>query len=151
RVRRLRPPHWPDYPAGEVYGRLYGADPDRGKRAAWLVGRLIAADLTDVGITVDCLPIVDLRFPETDNVIGDRAFGSTPDVVAAVGRAQADGLAAGGVLPVLKHIPGHGRATVDSHLELPVVDAAIDELSAHDFEPFRRLADLPFAMTAHVV
>lgn len=151
RVRRLRPPLWPDYPKGEVYGRLYEADRVAGVRAAWLGARLIGADLLDLGINVDCLPIIDVRRAETDDVIGDRAYGSEPGQVAAIGRAIADGLAAAGVLPIAKHIPGHGRAMVDSHHELPVVAASYEDLSATDFAPFRRLADLPLAMTAHIV
>ncbi len=151
RVRRLRPPLWPDYPRGEIYARLYEADRVAGLRAAWLGARLIGADLIELGINVDCLPIVDVRRAETDDVIGDRAYGSDPGQVAAIGRAIADGLAAAGVLPVLKHIPGHGRAVVDSHIELPVVDASHSELSDFDFKPFRQLADLPLAMTAHIV
>ncbi|MCA1296909.1 beta-N-acetylhexosaminidase [Stappia indica] len=151
RVRRLRPPHWPDYPAGAVYGKLFDQDRPAGCRAAWLGGRLMGADLAELGITVDCLPIVDLPTPETSDAIGDRAYGHTVEAIAEIGRALSDGLAAAGVLPVVKHIPGHGRARVDSHLELPVVDASAEDLSALDFEPFRRLRDLPMAMTAHVV
>lgn len=151
RVRRLRPPIVDDYPPGDVYGRLFIRDRQAGLRAAWLGARLIGGDLHDLGINVDCLPIVDVRFPETDDVIGDRAYGDTPDQVAYIGRAIASGLEAAGVLPVLKHIPGHGRATVDSHYELPVVDAAKSDLCDIDFVPFRRLNDLPLAMTAHIV
>ncbi|MXN64561.1 beta-N-acetylhexosaminidase [Stappia sp. GBMRC 2046] len=151
RVRRLRPPIVADYPPGDVYGRIFARDRQAGVRAAWAGARLIGADLHDLGINVDCLPIVDVRFPETDDVIGDRAYGDTPDQVAEIGRAVASGLEAAGVLPVLKHIPGHGRATVDSHHELPVVDAAKSELCDVDFAPFRKLNDLPLAMTAHIV
>lgn len=151
RVRRLRPPLVPDYPPGSVYGRLHAHDPQAGARAAWLGGRLIGADLAALGITVDCLPIVDVPAPGSSDVIGDRAYGADVDTIVAIGRALTEGLAAAGVLPVLKHIPGHGRALVDSHLELPVVEAAPEILREIDFAPFRALRDLPLAMTAHVV
>ena len=151
RVQRLRPPHWPLYPAGARFGTLYDQDPASGLNAARLSARLIAADLADLGITVDCLPLADVPVAGADAVIGDRAYGTSPDKVAAIARAVAVGLAEGGVLPVLKHIPGHGRATADSHLRLPVVDCPQARLEASDFAPFRALADLPMAMTAHVV
>ncbi|MBM21719.1 MAG: beta-N-acetylhexosaminidase [Stappia sp.] len=151
RVRRLRPPLVADYPAGEVYGRLHAQDREAGLRMAWAGARLIAADLADLGITVDCAPILDVPASTTSDVIGDRAYARDPETIAAIGRAVADGLLAGGVLPVIKHIPGHGRATVDSHLELPVVDASARDLRAVDFIPFKALADLPLGMTAHIV
>jgi beta-N-acetylhexosaminidase len=151
RVQRLGPPHWPVYPPGAVFGALYDLQPDLGLRAAWLSSRLIAADLIDLGITVDCLPLADVPVEGADAVIGNRAYGTTPAKVAAIGRAVTDGLAAGGVLPVLKHIPGHGRANADSHHKLPIVYNTRNELEASDFEAFRPLADLPMAMTAHVV
>lgn len=151
RVRRLRPPLVADYPAGAVYGRLHASDQAQGLRAARAGARLIAADLADLGITVNCAPILDVPTPVTSDVIGDRAYATDPADIAALGRAIADGLADGGVLPVIKHMPGHGRATVDSHLELPVVEAAAEALRQVDFAPFRALADLPLAMTAHVV
>jgi beta-N-acetylhexosaminidase len=151
RVQRMQPPVWPSYPPGAAFGRLFDRDPAKGLRAARLSARLIAADLSDVGIDVDCLPIVDVPIAGSDNVIGDRAYGTNPATVSAVGRAVADGLRDGGVLPILKHIPGHGRALVDSHHLLPVVDTPRDELDAIDFAPFRALADLPMAMTAHVI
>ncbi|MDB5548462.1 MAG: putative sugar hydrolase/Beta-N-acetylhexosaminidase, partial [Tardiphaga sp.] len=122
-----------------------------GLKAARLSNRLIAADLIDLGITVDCLPLADVPVADADAVIGNRAYGTTPDKVAAIARAVTDGLEQGGVLPVLKHIPGHGRATADTHHQLPVVDTAKSELEAIDFAAFRPLADLPMAMTAHVV
>jgi beta-N-acetylhexosaminidase len=121
RVQRLGPPHWPAYPPGAAYGRLYDRDPERGIAAARLGARLIAADLRPLGIDVDCLPLADVPVPGADSVIGDRAYGETPDKVAAIAAAVAEGLQAGGVLPVLKHIPGHGRANADSHLQLPTV------------------------------
>jgi beta-N-acetylhexosaminidase len=151
RVQRLGPPHWPAYPAGAVYARLYARDPSLGLRAAKLGARLIAADLTAVGITVDCLPLADVPVAGADRVIGDRAYGDTPGQVAAVAAAITDGLMSGGVLPVLKHLPGHGRATADSHERLPVVDADRTTLETTDFAAFRPLAGLPLGMTAHVV
>jgi beta-N-acetylhexosaminidase len=151
RVQRLGPPHWPSYPPGAAYGRLYDQDRDVGLAAAQLGGRLIAADVAAVGIDVDCLPLADLPVEGADAVIGDRAYGTVPDKVAAIAAAIARGLADGGVLPVLKHIPGHGRATADSHQRLPVVDTDRATLEASDFAAFRPLAGLPLAMTAHVV
>jgi beta-N-acetylhexosaminidase len=151
RVQRLRPPHWPDFPAAARFGELYSQDRRRGLAAARLGGQLIAAELAALEVNVDCLPVADVRWPEGHAVIGDRAYGSEPSVVAELARAAADGLLAGGVLPVVKHMPGHGRARVDSHESLPVVDASLNELDRTDFEPFRRLAALPMGMTAHVV
>jgi len=151
RVQRLQPPHWPVYPPGAVFSTLYEADKPAGLEAARLTARLIAADLHDLGITVDCLPLADVPVPGADAVIGDRAYGTSPDKVAAIARAVTTGLEQGGVLPVLKHIPGHGRATADSHVRLPTVDVPAVELAGSDFAAFRPLADLPMAMTAHVV
>lgn len=151
RVQRLRPPHWHRYPPGRAYGAVHAADPEAGIKAAWLGARLIAEDLRDLGITVDCLPVIDVPVAGAHDVIGDRAYAQTPDEVAVLGRAAADGLLAGGVLPVMKHIPGHGRAGVDSHKNLPVVSASRHELEETDFPPFQALRDLPLAMTAHVV
>jgi beta-N-acetylhexosaminidase len=151
RVQRLGPPHWPVYPAGGVFGALYDRDRAEGLQAARLSAQLIAADLADLGITVDCLPLADVPVPGADAVIGDRAYGTDPDKVAAIARAVTEGLEQGGVLPVLKHIPGHGRATADTHYRLPVVDSSKNDLETVDFAAFRLLADLPMAMTAHVV
>lgn len=151
RVRRLRPPNWPDYPAPRVLGDIATDDVERGIRAAWLHGRLMAADLRDVGITVDCAPVLDVITPGASDAIGNRSFGGDPLLVARLGRAVADGLIAGGVAPVVKHIPGQGRAAVDSHYVLPVVEADLDTLAATDFAPFLALADLPAAMTSHTV
>ncbi|WP_262027207.1 beta-N-acetylhexosaminidase [Microvirga sp. Mcv34] len=151
RVQRLGPPHWPKYPSGRAYGRLHANDPLVRREIARLGARLIAHDLRSVGITVDCLPVLDVPSPGAHDVIGDRAYGQTPNQVAILGRAAAEGLLAGGVLPVVKHMPGHGRAGADSHLALPVVDASREELERHDFAPFRMLTDMPLAMTAHVV
>jgi beta-N-acetylhexosaminidase len=151
RVQRFRPPNWPLYPAGAAFGELYDVDPALGLKAARLSARLIADDLTKVGVTVDCLPLADVPVPGADDVIGDRAYGNDPQKVAAIARAVTEGLEQGGILPILKHIPGHGRATADSHLALPVVDSPKNELESIDFAAFKPLADLPMAMTAHVV
>ena len=151
RVQRLGPPHWPEYKCGRFFGKHFDHNEDRGKRLAWLQSRLIACDLLRLGINVDCLPVLDVPVPGSDGIIGDRAYSSNPHVVSALGSSAARGLMDGGVLPVVKHIPGHGRAMVDSHLELPCVDTSLDELRQTDFEPFRQLAHLPMAMTAHVV
>jgi len=151
RVARLGPPHWPVYPPGAVFGALYDLDPALGLKAARLSSRLIAADLIDLGITVDCLPLADVPVAGADAVIGNRAYGTEPAKVAAIARAVTEGLEQGGVLPVLKHIPGHGRAAADSHFRLPTVDTSKDELERTDFAAFQPLADLPMAMTAHVV
>lgn len=151
RVQRLGPPHWPVYPAGAVFSTLYDRNREDGLKAARLSAQLIAADLVDLGITVDCLPLADVPAPGADAVIGDRAYGSNPEKVAAIARAVTAGLERGGVLPVLKHIPGHGRATADTHHRLPIVETPKNELEATDFAAFRPLADLPMAMTAHVV
>jgi len=147
----MGPPHWPKYPAGAKYGALHANDPLVQRELARLGARLMAHDLRAVGVTVDCLPVLDVPSPGAHDVIGDRAYGNTPEKVAVLGRAAAEGLMAGGVLPVMKHIPGHGRAGADSHLALPVVDASREALERHDFAPFRMLTDLPLAMTAHVV
>jgi beta-N-acetylhexosaminidase len=151
RVQRLGPPHWPVYPPGAVFGTLYDIDPALGLFAARLSARLIAADLFELGITVDCLPLADMPVAGADAVIGNRAYGTEPAKVAAIARAVTEGLEQGGILPVLKHIPGHGRATADTHFRLPEVDTAKAELERTDFAAFRPLAELPMAMTAHVV
>jgi beta-N-acetylhexosaminidase len=147
RVQRLGPPHWRRYPPGRAYGGL-GA---QGREIARLGARLIAHDLRAVGVTVDCLPVLDVPDPAAHEVIGDRAYSESADEVAALGRAAAEGLIAGGVLPVIKHIPGHGRARGDSHQAAPVVEATRRHLEARDFAPFRVLSDMPMAMTAHVI
>jgi len=152
RVQRLGPPHWPVYPPASVFAAI--ADEGRAQAAmdaARLGARLMAGDLASLGIDVDCVPCADLRLPEGHGIIGDRAYGETPPQVASLARAASEGLIDGGMLPVLKHIPGHGRARADSHLALPVVDTPREVLEATDFEPFRRLNDLPLGMTAHVV
>jgi beta-N-acetylhexosaminidase len=151
RVQRLGPPHWPNYPPGAAYGALYDRDCEIGLAAAKLGARLMANDLVALGIDVDCAPIADVPVAGADPIIGDRAYGSEPGKVAAIAGAVAAGLAEGGVLPVLKHIPGHGRATADSHERLPVVRADWATLDLTDFAAFRPLATLPLGMTAHVV
>lgn len=150
RVQRLGPPHWPKYPAAAAFDRL-SVDLGTKARLAWLCSRLMAADLRAVGISVDCLPVLDVPAAGGHQVIGDRAYSHSPATIARLGRAAAEGLLAGAVLPVMKHLPGHGRAQADSHFELPRVDAPRDSLASVDFEPFRCLNDLPVAMTAHVV
>ncbi len=151
RVARLGPPHWPVRPPAARFGALYARDPEAGREATYLNARLIAQDLNGLGINVDCLPVLDVPVPGAHDIIGDRAFASDPATVIDLGRAQSDGLLDGGILPVMKHIPGHGRARSDSHLALPRVDATLEELSATDFVTFRSLNHCPAAMTAHVV
>lgn len=151
RVQRLGPPHWRRFPPGRAYGDLAGADPLVRREIARLGARLLAHDLAGLGVNVDCLPVLDVPDPAGHEVIGDRAYARAPDQVAVLGRAAAEGLIAGGVLPVVKHIPGHGRARADSHLELPQVDAPYADLDARDFAPFKALSDMPMAMTAHVI
>jgi len=148
RVARLRPPGWRDYPAA---GTLAALPERRAEEAVRLAARLIAEDLAALGITVDCAPVLDLPTADADPVIGDRAYGDDPARTARLGHAFCDGLLEGGVLPVVKHIPGHGRARADSHRECPVVEAPRDLLARTDFAPFRALAGMPWAMTAHVV
>lgn len=151
RVQRLKPPQWRAAPASARFGRLANRDPAKAREAAGLNARLLGDELAALGISVDCAPVLDLRRPETHDVIGDRAFGADPAVVADLGRAFCEVLLSMGVLPMIKHMPGHGRARIDSHLDLPRVDAGLDELEANDFEAFRRLADAPWAMSAHIL
>ncbi len=149
RVQRLTAPHWRTYPSGR---RLAGAAALAGDSALIAdVAHLVGDDLAAVGIDVDCAPCLDIATDGMTPAIGDRSYGGRPDLVAAAGRAFANGLMAAGVVPVVKHVPGHGRARVDSHHELPVVAADLDSLAAADFAPFAALADLPAAMTAHLV
>jgi beta-N-acetylhexosaminidase len=150
-VQRLKPPHWRAAPPAARFGALYQRDPVRAREALKLNTQLIAAELTALGITVDCLPVLDVPVPGAHDIIGDRAFSTRPEIVAELGRAACEALLEAGVLPVIKHMPGHGRATADSHLELPRVAAARTDLEASDFAPFRALADMPLAITAHVV
>lgn len=152
RVARLRAPHWRHPPAAAVFVRRAATDPVAARRAAFLNARLMADDLTAIGINVDCAPVLDLPVPGAHDVIGDRAHGDTPRMAASLGRAVARGLLAGGVVPVMKHIPGHGRATADTHHALPTVDATLAQLLARDGRPFAALAEMcPWAMTAHIV
>jgi beta-N-acetylhexosaminidase len=151
RVQRIRPPLAPNYPPAAAIGALYRENRLAGLRAAWLLSRLHAFDLKRFGIHADCLPVLDVPVEGASDVIGNRAYGKDPETVAVLGRAAAEGLLAGGVLPVMKHIPGHGRALLDTHLSLPTVDASIEELRRHDFAPFKALSGLPAAMTAHVI
>lgn len=151
RVARLRPPHWRKAPPARVLGELYARDAEAGLEAARLNSRLLAADVASIGCDVDCLPVLDLGLPETHAAIGDRTYSGQPEPVAALGRAAAEGLMAEGVMPVIKHMPGHGRATVDSHASLPRVALSRETLERTDFLPFKLLADLPWGMTAHVL
>ncbi|HVI90291.1 MAG TPA: beta-N-acetylhexosaminidase [Dongiaceae bacterium] len=151
RVRRLRPPHWREIPAPGVFGALAERDLKASERAVALNHRLMAAELKDVGITVDCAPLLDIRFPGAHDVVGDRSFGNDPALITKLGRIAAEALLDGGVMPVIKHIPGHGRAMVDSHHDLPRVTEGHASLAASDFRPFIALRDLPWGMTAHLV
>ncbi|MCJ2184007.1 beta-N-acetylhexosaminidase, partial [Novosphingobium sp. 1949] len=149
RVARMKPPVWPAYPPAEVFDRLYDTAPASAIEAARLNGEALGLDLSEVGITVDCHPSLDVRQSGAHDIIGDRSFGHDPMRVAALGRATLDGLAKAGVVGCIKHIPGHGRALADSHKELPTVSASADELEL-DLRPFRTLAAAPIGMTAHV-
>jgi beta-N-acetylhexosaminidase len=151
RVRRLLPPHWRELPPAAAYGRLYAGDQEKACKAARLAARLTAAELRALGINTNCAPVLDVPVAGSHEIVGDRAYGCDPRTVGTLGAAVAEGYMAGGVLPVIKHLPGHGRATADSHLDLPVVTADRAELDATDFAAFRPLAHLPAAMTAHVV
>jgi beta-N-acetylhexosaminidase len=150
RVARMQPPHWPAFPKGETFDRLYDIAPITAIEAARVNARALGVMLREAGITVDCLPLLDVRQPGAHDIIGDRALGSEPLRVAALGRATIEGLRSGGVVGVVKHIPGHGRAMADSHVELPVVEADADALEI-DLAPFIALKGAPMAMTAHVV
>ena len=151
RVARLRAPHWPPFPPAGRFGELYQSDAAAARDATQLGAQLIGLELSALGIDVDCLPVLDLHLPQTHSAIGDRAYGQDAGMVADLGRSACRGLLCAGVLPVIKHVPGHGRALVDSHQQLPVVDASLETLRQTDFEPFRQLADMPLAMSAHVV
>jgi beta-N-acetylhexosaminidase len=151
RVQRIRPPMIERYPSAAVLGDLYRQDREKGLRATWLMSRLHAFDLMKLGINVDCLPVLDVPVEGSSNVIGDRAYAFDPQTVAHMGKAASDGLKAGGMLPVMKHMPGHGRGMADSHHELPVVTTSLAELEAHDFLPFVAMKDELMAMSAHIV
>ena len=150
RVARLRSPLVRDYPPAEIYGNIYETDPENALRAAYLGAVLMAKELLGLGINVDCTPCLDLSLHQTAVVIGKRAFSAHPEVVGALGKAVAQGFLDEGALPVIKHIPGHGHAAVDSHEVLPVVDVALDVL-VEDFAPFRHCNTLPLAMTGHLI
>ena len=150
RVARMRPPIWPAFPSGEVFDRLYQLAPSSAIEAARVNARALALMLAEVGINVDCMPMLDVRQPGASDIVGDRALGANPMQVSALGKAILAGLASAGVIGVIKHIPGHGRALVDSHHHLPTVSASDDELGT-DLEPFERLRDAPMGMTSHIV
>ena len=150
RVQRIKAPLAPLYPTGRAIGEIYQKSNNMGLRAAWLMSRLHAFDLAAYGINADCLPVLDVPVKGSHDVIGDRAYHADPHVVAKIGLAAAEGLVAGGVLPVIKHIPGHGRGAADSHLNLPIVKTSHEELSRTDFVPFKALSHMPLAMTAHI-
>ncbi|TAN51660.1 MAG: beta-N-acetylhexosaminidase [Rhodospirillales bacterium] len=151
RVQRLKPPVWRQAPPSKVFGDLAGRDIEAGRRAARLNALLIGRELAELGIDVDCAPVVDVPVDGAHDIIGDRAFSHSPSLVADLGRSVLDGFLAAGVVPMIKHIPGHGRARVDSHESLPVVEADAATLERSDFIPFMELADAPMAMTAHIV
>ncbi|MBK1668346.1 beta-N-acetylhexosaminidase [Rhodovibrio sodomensis] len=151
RVQRLKPPTWRHAPAPGRFAELAERDLDAAREAAQLNARLLAHELGELGITVDCVPCLDIRVPGASEVIGDRSFGADPGLIAALGKAVVDGLLTGGVLPTIKHVPGHGRALVDSHHELPRVAADLATLRASDFRPFAELVGAYWAMTAHVI
>jgi beta-N-acetylhexosaminidase len=150
RVARMRPPEWQSFPPGEAFDRLYQLAPSSAIEAARVNARALGLMLNEVGINIDCLPMLDVRQPGANDIVGDRALGSEPMQVASLGKAILDGLGSAGVLGVIKHIPGHGRALADSHLELPVVDAGEEELRI-DIEPFERLRDAAMGMTSHLL
>jgi beta-N-acetylhexosaminidase len=150
RVARMRPPEWPAFPSGEMFDRLYQLAPSSAIEAARVNARALGLMLNEVGVNIDCLPMLDVRQPGATDIVGDRALGSEPMQVASLGKAILDGLASAGALGVIKHIPGHGRALVDSHHELPIVDASEEEL-AIDLEPFERLRDAAMGMTSHLL
>ncbi len=151
RVARLGPPHWRRAPPQAPFGALAERDLGRAEQAVRLNAGIIAGELRALGIDVDCAPVLDVPAAGGHEIIGDRAFSGDADVVAKLGRASVEGFVGGGILPIVKHVPGHGRAGVDSHRELPVVNTPLDELRRTDFVPFAALADAPWAMTAHVV
>ena len=151
RVARLKPPHWRAYPPAKHFAELAQTDMNKAVDACRANARAIADELREMGFTTDCAPLADVLAPECHDIIGDRAFGDTAAQVTTLARAQGEGLLSGGILPVLKHIPGHGRATCDSHEALPVVKASLAALEASDFQPFRALKDIPLGMTAHIV
>lgn len=151
RVARLKEPEWKKYPAGQYFADLYQTDPEKAKNELFKNFQEIGKDLSEVGINVDCAPVLDILTEKTHQVIGDRTYGTDPNQVADLGRKVCEGLLSQNVYPIIKHIPGHGLGTSDSHLELPVVEASLDELKKADFIPFTKLRDQKFAMTAHIL
>ena len=151
RVARLKPPNWRALPPPAFFGRMATHDWQRASEALRLNSRLLAIELRALDIDVDCVPVLDLQFPGASDVVGDRSFGGDPELVAGLGRIVCETMLAEGIMPVIKHLPGHGRARVDSHKELPVVGTALAELEARDFRPFEQLSEMPWGMTAHVV
>lgn len=151
RVSRLQPPHWPKFPAARVFGQIYERDADWAIEAIKAYTRTVAHALTKMGITINCAPVLDLYNPAGTPALGDRAFSADAVTVAALARAQAETYLANGILPVMKHIPGHGRLQVDPHHVLPTINASLAELEAQDFVPFKLLIDLPLAMNSHAV
>jgi beta-N-acetylhexosaminidase len=151
RVSRLQPPHWTKYPSARVFGLMYERDPEWGIEAIRLYARVMAHELVRLGVTINCAPVVDLFDPEASSAIGDRAFSASPSIVAALARAEVEAFMANGILPVVKHFPGHGRLKVDPHLELPTIDAPRAELEGQDFVPFELLKDVPLGMNSHAI
>ncbi len=151
RVARLKPPRWRSSPAGARFGEMFRQDSGKALEAVRLNSRLMGQELRQVGINVNCLPVLDVPVAGSHNVIGDRAYSDDPQAVAALGREAAKGLLEAGILPVIKHIPGHGRSIADSHKTLPRVTSTLGQLTASDFIPFKALAHMPLAMTAHIV
>ncbi len=151
RVARLRPPHWPEFPPAGRFGALAQRDRDAAREAVRLNARCLGGVLRPLGINVDCVPLLDIRVPGAHDVIGDRAYAEDPEIVSLLGRACCEGLIQAGVLPVIKHMPGHGRTQLDTHKALPVVGASHRALADADFRPFQALADMPLGMSAHIV
>ena len=151
RVSRLQPPYWPKYPPARAFGVMYERDPEWGIEAIKLYARVLSYQLVKLGFGINCAPVVDLFNPEGSPAIGDRAFSSFPTIVAALARAQAETFLSNGVLPVIKHLPGHGKLKTDPHSVLPVIDAPRAELEGQDFVPFELLKDLPLGMNSHAI
>lgn len=151
RVARLKPPHWKQWPPMGKFAQMALSDIDEAEQGAYQNAKDLGAELADLGINVDCAPVCDLLFDGAHDIVGDRSFGSDVEIVSKLARKTAEGLMASGVAPVIKHIPGHGRAKADSHKELPIVDCSLEELRKTDFAVFKNLADMPWAMTAHIL
>jgi beta-N-acetylhexosaminidase len=151
RVARLKPPHWRASPPMGRFAKIALNNLEKAEEGVYLNARLIGRELYDLGINIDCAPVCDILFKDAHDIVGDRSFGADIDIVSSLARKTAEGLLDSGVLPIIKHIPGHGRAKADSHAELPLVDAPIAELAATDFKVFQNLKDMPWAMTAHIL